>query len=165
VYQPKLQQPQTPTVANDICLWWTRTLECNFGLEADTSDTINRFRLTISTRILLRDFSVSERWWLKIHSLLRPLRAAVMMLVLSDGSDTVCIRFICCSVRWGKFSQKHNYEYSVKWWCLLVIENYMFRPIAAIIRFCKFLAIRIIYNMHKPLVDTRFMHIIRWYLG
>jgi hypothetical protein len=33
----------------------------------------------------LRDFSVSERWWLKIHSLLRPLRAAVKMMVLPDG--------------------------------------------------------------------------------
>jgi len=23
------------------------------------------------------------------------------------------------AVRWGKFSQKHNYEYMAKWWCLL----------------------------------------------
>ena len=36
---------------------------------------------------------------------------------------------------WGKFSQKHNYEYMAKWWCLLAIENYVFRPIATIIRF------------------------------
>ena len=39
------------------------------------------------------------------------------------------------TIRWGNFSQKHNYEYMAKWWCLLAIENYMFRPIAAIIRF------------------------------
>ena len=35
----------------------------------------------------------------------------------------------------GIFSQKHNYEYMAKWWCLLAMENYMFRPIVAIIRF------------------------------
>jgi len=29
-------------------------------------------------------------------------------------------------VRWGNFSQKYNYEYMAKWWCLLVIEkNYI----------------------------------------
>ena len=38
-------------------------------------------------------------------------------------------------IRWGKFSQKHNYGYMAKWWCLLAIENYMFRPVAIIIRF------------------------------
>ena len=38
-------------------------------------------------------------------------------------------------IRWSKFSQKHNYEYMAKWWCLLAIENYMFWPVAAIIRF------------------------------
>ena len=37
---------------------------------------------------------------------------------------------------WGKFSQKHNYKYMAKWWCLVAMEkNYMFRPIAAIFRF------------------------------
>ena len=36
------------------------------------------------------------------------------------------------TIRWGKFSQKHNYEYVAKWWCLLALENYMFRPMAAI---------------------------------
>jgi len=25
-------------------------------------------------------------------------------------------------VRWGKFSQKHNYKYMAKWWCLLAME-------------------------------------------
>ena len=38
-------------------------------------------------------------------------------------------------IRWGKFSQKRNYGYMAKWLCLLAIENYMFRPTAAIIRF------------------------------
>jgi len=38
------------------------------------------------------------------------------------------------TVRWGEFSQKHNYKYMDKWWCLLAIENCMFRPIAAIFR-------------------------------
>jgi len=27
------------------------------------------------------------------------------------------------SIRSGKFSHKHNYEYMAKWWCLLAIEN------------------------------------------
>jgi len=39
------------------------------------------------------------------------------------------------SIMWGKFSQKHNCTYMAKRWCLLAIENYMFRPVAAIIRF------------------------------
>ena len=39
------------------------------------------------------------------------------------------------NIRWVKFSQKHNYKYMAKLWCLLATENYMFRPIAAVIRF------------------------------
>ena len=44
---------------------------------------------------------------------------------------------VCVSIRGGKCSQKHNceYIYMAKLWCLLTIENYMFRLIAAIIRF------------------------------
>jgi len=41
-------------------------------------------------------------------------------------------------IRYGEanFSQKHNYKYMAKWWCLLAMEkNYLFRPIAAIFRF------------------------------
>jgi hypothetical protein len=38
------------------------------------------------------------------------------------------------SIRRGKLSQKHNDEYLAELWCLLAIENYMFRPIAAINR-------------------------------
>jgi hypothetical protein len=39
------------------------------------------------------------------------------------------------AIWWGKFRQKHSYKYVAKWWCLLAMENYMFRPVAAIIRF------------------------------
>jgi len=42
---------------------------------------------------------------------------------LTVGSDTVCKLLIWCSVRWGKFSQNHNSEYLVNWWCLLAIEK------------------------------------------
>lgn len=79
----------TAATISNCCKWRLPMIdtyfECNVNPETDTSDTINRFWRTISTRILLRDFNVWEWWWLKIHSLLRPLRAAVMMLVLPDG--------------------------------------------------------------------------------
>ena len=59
------------------------------------------------------------------------------------------------SIWWGKFSQKHNYKYMAKWWCLLAMDkNYMFRPIAAIFRFDNFLAKRVLCNMSKPRGDV-----------
>ena len=27
------------------------------------------------------------------------------------------------NLSWGKFSQKHNYKYTAKWWCLLAMEK------------------------------------------
>ena len=27
------------------------------------------------------------------------------------------------TIWWGKFSQKHNYKYMAKWWCLLAMEK------------------------------------------
>jgi len=49
-----------------------------------------------------------------------------------------CWFLIGSRISWGKFSQKQNYKYMAKWWCLLEMENCMFRPIAAIIRFWPF---------------------------
>jgi hypothetical protein len=46
---------------------------------------------------------------------------------------TCAISVVC--LKEGKISQKHNCKYMANWWCLLVMENYMFRPIAAVIRF------------------------------
>jgi len=53
----------------------------------------------------------------------------------SNCTTGVVVRQGGVTIRWGKFSQKHNYEYMARWWCLLATDNYMFRPIAAIIRF------------------------------
>jgi hypothetical protein len=47
------------------------------------------------------------------------------------SNSEVCHR-LCV---WGRFSQKHNYEYMAKRWCLWAKENYMFPPVAAIIMF------------------------------
>ena len=60
------------------------------------------------------------------------------------------------STRWGKFSQKHNYKYSymANLWYLLAMETTCFglwRPSSG---FDNFLAIRVIYNMHKPRGDV-----------
>ena len=33
---------------------------------------------------------------------------------------SVNISWQTTSIGWGKFSQKHNYEYMAKWWCLLL---------------------------------------------
>jgi len=52
-------------------------------------------------------------------------------IILRCAIPVVCLR-------WGKFSQKHNYEYMARWRYLLAIENYMFRPKAAITRFWQF---------------------------
>ena len=27
------------------------------------------------------------------------------------------------TIMWGKFSQKHDYKYMAKWWCLLAMEK------------------------------------------
>jgi len=67
--------------------------------------------------------------------------------IIDDYTESIQIRFklvrlnlkgikhTIWTIKWGKFSQKHNYTYTSKWWCLLAIENYMFRPMVAIIRF------------------------------
>ena len=60
-----------------------------------------------------------------LHKVFKSLRAATTPI--HDPS----------AIWWGKFSQKHNYTYMAKWWCLLAIEKYMFRHIAAIFRFCQ----------------------------
>jgi len=58
---------------------------------------------------------------------LRPPKHGAHRVSISDCWITFffVIIFFFLTIRWGKFSQKHNYEYLAKWWCLLVIENYM----------------------------------------
>ena len=73
---------------------------------------------------------------------------ASVMSYFTGVPSPLCVK----TIRWGKFSQKHNYKCMAKWWCLLAMENYMFRPIAAIIRFWQLS--RFIYNMHKPHGDV-----------
>ena len=71
---------------------------------------------------------------------------------------------VCKIIKWVKFSQKHNYKYMAKWWCLLAMGNYMFLPIAAIIKFWQLLAIRVLYNIilyyiYKTIENYMFRHI------
>jgi len=72
----------------------------------------------------------------------------------ADSDCKICTLTLSVTRRWGKFSQKHNYEYMAKWWCSLAIENYMFRPMVSIISFWQFFSLRVIYNMHKPRADV-----------
>jgi len=69
------------------------------------------------------------------------------------------------TTRWGKFSQKHNYEYMAKLWCLLATENYMFLSIAAIIRFWQLSCYKsYMARLKTPLYDTPQNSII-WHIS